>query len=52
MVWLTLRGETSKEGIKKKKEKKNPNQTKLSHDSFINTIRNPPGGGERMTATE
>lgn len=49
MVWLTLRRETSKEGMKKGEKK--PNQTKLTHDSLINTIRNPPGGGERMTAT-
>lgn len=28
-----------------------PNPTKFTYDSLINTIRNSPGGGERMTAT-
>lgn len=49
MVWWTLMGEASKQGMKKIGGE--PNQTKFTYDSLINTTRNSPGGGERMTAT-
>lgn len=41
-------------GSKQARNEKNwgePNQTKFTYDSLINTTRNSPGGGERMTAT-
>lgn len=49
MVWWTLRGKASKEGMKKRKKKNKWNKTYPWFPDKYN--KNSPGGGERMTAT-